>query len=251
MRKNQVNKSLLSILFGTGIALAAAVCAYFLHISLYYFAAAFGLSILYFARRIVDPFLLILFTALLAICTSEIAYFTPILFSLLMLLIPIYVLMRTGKSLTDVLRELGFHGSPIRAFLFAVFSMIPVFLLMLLLSYAASMLGFNDAQKVDEKISLLPLYVLVYAVTLGPIAEEIFFRSFLTRYMNPIFANLLFAFAHFSYGSVYEILGAFGLGIFLYLIYRLSGDLKTAVFAHMFINLGSLIVMYTALRGLL
>ncbi len=243
MRKRLVRKSLLALLIAACLVLAAAVLTYFSHIPIYYSAAVLTLPALYFARKATDPFLLFLITALLTICMREITYFTPIVFSMVMLLTPICVLMHRGDSLAKVLSDLGFHGHPIRTFLLAVLSMVPALFFMIILSYAAYFLGFNDAQKVDQKITELPFYVLLYAITVGPLAEEVFFRSFLSRYMNPVFANLLFAFAHFSYGSVYEIVGAFGLGIFLYLVYRYSGDLKTAVFAHMLINAGSLYMM--------
>ncbi|MCX8199868.1 MAG: CPBP family intramembrane metalloprotease [Candidatus Micrarchaeota archaeon] len=243
MRKSRVNKSILALLAAACIVVVAAALSYFTGVGGYYIAAALTVPTAMLLRKDADAFLLVLFTALLAICMSTIGYFTPMLFSLVMLLTPLYFHMRSGCTFPEALSALGLKGTPVRAFIFAVLSMIPAILLIFLLSQAAYYFGFNDSKNVDRKITELPLYVLLYAVTIGPIAEEVFFRSFLTKHMGPLLANVLFAFAHFSYGSVYEIIGAFGLGIFLYALFRVSGDLKAPIFAHIFINAGSLYII--------
>lgn len=243
MRKSLVRKSLLTILAAACIILAAMAFSYISGIPTYYVAPAVALPILLFGRKSLDTFLLILLTTLLAICISEVPYFTPVVFSIVLLLVPICTLMRNGGTLTTALEGLGFRGRTLRTLIIAVASMVPAFFFLLILSQAATYFGIDDAHKVSQKISTLPLYVIIYAITVGPLAEEVFFRSFLTRYVGPIISNLLFAFAHITYGSVYEIVGAFGLGIFLYLLYRLSGDIKTAIWAHMLINLFSIIMM--------
>ncbi|MEM3364179.1 MAG: CPBP family intramembrane glutamic endopeptidase [Candidatus Micrarchaeia archaeon] len=240
MRKSKVRESLLALLAAACVVLVSAAISFFTNVSSYYIASALVLPIILLLRREADAFLMILFTALLAIGMHEVIYFTPILLSLIMLLTPICVDMRTGATLAETLSKLGFKGGIVRAFLFAVVSMLPALVLVFLLSQVAYYLGFDDAHKVDQKITALPPYILLYAVTVGPLAEEVFFRSFLTRYVGPIPANIIFAFAHLSYGSVYEIVGAFGLGIFLYLLFKISGDLKSPIFAHMMINAGSL-----------
>ncbi len=235
------DKFLLSLIVATLAVLLSATASYFLYISIYYLAPI-ALIPAYFIRRRLDVFLLILFTALLTILMHDIPYFTPILFSIMMLLVPIYVAMRS-RSMMEALASLGFRGSPIRAFVIALLSLVPAGMILFLLSLIAVYMGANDASKVDAKVSSLPIYVLVYAVTIGPLAEEVFFRSFLPLYMHPIIASLFFAFAHFSYGSSFEIVGAFVMGLLLYVLYKLSGDIKAAIFAHMMINIISLYVM--------
>jgi membrane protease YdiL (CAAX protease family) len=162
-----------------------------------------------------------------------------------MLLIPVYILMDDNK-ISSSLKKLGFNGGVLRAFLIALVSLVPAFILMFILALSANYLGINDSQKVDAKVTALPLYVLLYATTIGPLAEEIFFRSFLSKYLNSILVNILFAFAHVSYGSVYEIIGAFALGMYLYILYKVSGDIKTSIFAHMFINIVALYFMFSS-----
>ncbi|MCX8205698.1 MAG: CPBP family intramembrane metalloprotease [Candidatus Micrarchaeota archaeon] len=182
-------------------------------------------------------------TSILLAASLYIPAFSPILLSLIMLLLPAYFAL--GKpGCDDLLLTLGFNGSIVRAIAVAVLSLIPAFIFMVLFSIIAPHMGLNDGQLVEAKISTLPLYILAYAVTLGPLSEEIFFRAFLPKYTGGIISSVLFGLAHYSYGSYFEVAGAFLLGLYLYALYRVSGDIKAPIIAHMLINAASLYVMF-------
>lgn|GEM_PF-1054785 len=120
-------------------------------------------------------------------------------------------------------------------------------------------LGLLDSGLVAEKILLLPIPSLVLASTLSPFAEEALFRGYFFRRISETVAgkgraqsffhlaagatlsSLLFAFLHFSYGSVAEIAVAFSVGLVLCAVTRKSGSLLPAAFAHAAFNFLSIV----------
>ncbi len=240
-KKNE--KFLLSILLASLQVLIASVLSYLSGISAYLLGLPLLAISIFLFYDALDSFVLILATALFAILMANVPYFIPFLLSVFMVLMPMHVMFRKGNSISGALREIGFNGGVLRAFAIALVSLVPTVVIMFILSYAAMQFNIDDSSLVADKLSSLPWYVILYAVTIGPLAEEIFFRSFLVRYMHPILANIAFAFAHFSYGSHMEVIGAFVIGLLLYIAYKGSGDLKTAVFLHMMINIGSVIMV--------
>ncbi len=115
-----------------------------------------------------------------------------------------------------------------------------------LLMYGLTVFHLNDTDKVYDKVSELPVYVLLYAILLAPIVEEIFFRRFLPQYIGGFLSSFLFALAHVSYGSVGELLGAFYMGYVFYMIFRFTRDLRVPIVLHAFINLLSVISVVLA-----
>jgi len=158
-----------------------------------------------------------------------------------------------------MIENLGFRNSLLRAILYAVGLILPLFVLYILLVLIAHFLGLNDSQMVVDKVLDLPVYLWAYAIIVAPLVEEVFFRSFLpflfmskTRFLSPLkseivssfLATLLFSLAHFSYGSIFELIGTFFLGYGLYVTYRVSNDIKVPIIIHMIINLISIIAMH-------
>ncbi|MGC9057467.1 MAG: CPBP family intramembrane glutamic endopeptidase [Candidatus Micrarchaeia archaeon] len=234
-------RQLLSFLVSCIVVLASAAFAWFSKYNIFIFSIPLAIAAVWMLRRQACVLFLLFFAMLFSVLMAYVPYFTPILLSFLMLVFPIYVLVRSGQR--DIVHEIGLGGGIIRALVLSFAFLIPAVILVFLLSYASSYFGVDDSATVAEKITSLPSYILFYALTLGPIAEEVFFRSFLPRYIHPILANLVFALAHVTYGSYIEILGAFVLGIYLYITFKLSKDLKVAIFLHTIINAVSIYVM--------
>ncbi|MEM0437862.1 MAG: type II CAAX endopeptidase family protein [Candidatus Micrarchaeia archaeon] len=198
--------------------------------------------------RTADKRVLALSTVLLLAASLYIPVFSPVLLSILMLLIPVYAALGR-KECGNLLQALGFNGGIVRAAAFALASLIPAFIFMVLLAAVAPYLGFDDSHLVESKIMSLPTYILLYAITLGPLSEEIFFRAFLPRYTGGVLSSVLFGLAHYSYGSYIEVIGTFLLGLYLYALYRVSGDVKAPIIAHMLINAASLYALFGPLPG--
>jgi membrane protease YdiL (CAAX protease family) len=193
----------------------------------------------------------------LFVLLNNLILFSPFLLSFLMLFIPLYYFRKSSTS--EMIENLGFRNSLLRAILYAVGLILPLFVLYILLVLIAHFLGLNDSQMVVDKVLDLPVYLWAYAIIVAPLVEEIFFRSFLpflfmskTRFLSPLkseivssfVATLLFSLAHFSYGSVFELIGTFFMGYGLYVTYRVSNDIKVPIIIHMIINLISIIAMH-------
>ena len=115
---------------------------------------------------------------------------------------------------------------------------------LIIVSFAISaimfFLGFNDLSRVGEQVerikAISPL-LLLYLLVVRVIAEEIFFRGFLIQKIGWIPSTALFGMAHFSYGSVTEVLGALVLGAILAKAYERNRNIVPNIVAHMFYNL--------------
>lgn len=112
-------------------------------------------------------------------------------------------------------------------------------------SIAVALLGFHsDSINVYEKVSGLPLYLLLFAVLFAPLSEELFFRAFLTSRYGVIVSSALFALSHVFYNSTAEIAGAFLIGLVLSYYFSKKGNLVACMIAHALFNLVSLSLMF-------
>ncbi len=191
---------------------------------------------------------------LFVILLSFIALFTSILFQLMpvyIIALPLFLISLSTYLLTFIpfplsdLPVIWGLRSPLKSYVKNVFLWgLGAFITGSLLMFLLSVLGLNDSALVSDKIESLPWYVLLYAVTLAPISEEIFFRKFLPSYIGGFLSSLLFAFAHLSYGSISELIGAFYMGYYFYLSYLFTGDLKVPITLHVIVNTLSLISVF-------
>ncbi|MFH1520394.1 MAG: type II CAAX endopeptidase family protein [Candidatus Micrarchaeota archaeon] len=160
------------------------------------------------------------------------------------------------KNLKTTFAEIGFPGNPIKTILFTIAGLILLFGILLLLGIIATLAGFNDQQKVADKVVGLPVIVLLFAVFAAPIAEELFFRAFLVKAFDNfflklikipntgvIFSSIFFGIAHFAYGSVVEIIGVLAIGLILASIFKISKSITPCILIHMIYNGLSIIVM--------
>jgi len=147
------------------------------------------------------------------------------------------------KDLASFLKKIGIPGNLKTNILYTFLGFAALFLTLFILSLIFSFIGFNDQSKVVDIARDLPLYVLVLAVFLAPISEELFFRAFLTPRIGVFLSSLVFGLFHFAYGSVVEIAGAFSIGLILAWIYKKSGSLVPAMVIHLVYNALAIIVM--------
>jgi membrane protease YdiL (CAAX protease family) len=74
-------------------------------------------------------------------------------------------------------------------------------------------------------------------VLVASFVEEVFFRGFLQRRIGILAATFIFAYFHIVYGSFFEIIGAFMLGLILGKEYQLTRNLFAPVLSHTLYNL--------------
>lgn len=104
-------------------------------------------------------------------------------------------------------------------------------------------LHLEGLDKVSMFVSGLPLYVLIFSFTIGPIAEEIFFRGFLVSRVGIFFSTLLFALAHYSYASYTEFFAAFTAGLIFAVLYKSRKSIVPSVLAHMAFNFTNVVMV--------
>lgn len=120
-------------------------------------------------------------------------------------------------------------------------------LLLMLLVYLIGLIllrfiGFDDSAVVSSFIQSMPLEVLIIAVFIAPITEELFFRRLMLDKFGLLLSSLLFTLFHISYGSIVELAGALTLAVILGLLAERKG-VAPCIVAHMLYNLSSVIAV--------
>ncbi len=87
-----------------------------------------------------------------------------------------------------------------------------------------------------EKIKTLSPFLLIYLLVVRVFLEEWFFRGFLVSKMGVLFSAALFGIAHYGYGSIVEVTGAFILGIVLAYYFKRLKNLYPLYAAHFLYN---------------
>ncbi|VVC03288.1 CAAX protease self-immunity [Candidatus Bilamarchaeum dharawalense] len=160
------------------------------------------------------------------------------------------------KDLGTTLNSIGFPGSIKTTLLFTVGGLLILFFVLFILGVIITVAGFNDQEKVSDKVSSLPVIVLLFAVLVAPIGEELFFRALLVPKLDNFFLKLIkfphlgilssaviFSLAHFAYGSVVETLGVFAIGLLFASIFKASKSITPCILIHMIYNGLSILVM--------
>ena len=145
-----------------------------------------------------------------------------------------------------IFKELGLRRESAKATLKKTVLLLGLMLAALLpLGIALAIFGLNDTGLVAEKVKeiITAPWLIAYILLIRVPCEEIFFRGFLLREIGKfgtatgiIGSSLVFALAHYGYGSIGEIIGAFALGALLAASYHRSKNLTINILAHMAYN---------------
>jgi len=163
--------------------------------------------------------------------------------SIHLLLLSAAMLFLWNKDLGTTLKGIGINADIRSHILFTAIGLTALFTIMFWLQLVSLAVGFNDQQKVVDKVSDLPLLVLALAVVVAPFTEELFFRAMLTPRIGILLSSLVFGLLHFSYGSVVEIVGVFVIGMLLAAIYRISRSVAPCIAIHLIYNFLSIAAM--------
>lgn len=128
-----------------------------------------------------------------------------------------------------------------------------LFLLLLVssivISQTMSVLGLDDSDKVSDtlqQIANTSPWLIIYLLAVRVVAEEIFFRSFLTREIGFVPAAVVFGIAHTGYGSFVQIIGATVLGLILGWHFQKNQNVGATWMAHVLYNSIILLVLFVA-----
>ena len=141
------------------------------------------------------------------------------------------------KDIPTTLKSLQFPGSIVKNLLFSIMGLGTIFVTLLIAGLILTAAGLNDQQNVLDKITDLPVFLLVFAVIAAPISEEMFFRALLVPRIGVIPSSIAFGLVHFSYGSIVEIVGAFLIGIIFAVMYKKSKSITPSLVTHIIYNL--------------
>ncbi|VVB66674.1 CAAX protease self-immunity [Candidatus Gugararchaeum adminiculabundum] len=176
-----------------------------------------------------------------------------------MVTFPLYYIMREDISAKEAFSRLGLEyrgiGPLVKEIIYGVLLLFCMFILLMIIGALAMKFGFLDQDKVQEKVSALPFYMVVFAIIVAPFTEEVFFRGFLLnrKFLPPIglliFSSVIFGISHLSYGSVYEIAAALTMGFALGIAALYRKSIIPSITAHLIFNLISMIAMRSVGAG--
>jgi len=141
------------------------------------------------------------------------------------------------KSLAKAFRDLGlYRQSATVVTKNAIIILATLLLASAFLTVVFSSFGLNDTSLVEKKIVGLTPGIIAYLVFVRSSAEEIFFRGFLVKKTGIVVSSAIFSIAHYGYGSVAEVIGAFSLGLILAWNFKKNGCLIPNIVAHILYN---------------
>lgn len=151
------------------------------------------------------------------------------------------------RGMGEALSELGFTGR--RLLLNVVLGVVVTIFLLYPLVIAEVMVlenffGVTDIGNVSRVIEEAPWWLLLFSFTIAPVAEETFFRAFLQPRLGIQLTTVLFALAHYSYGSVAEFIGALTIGLLFAVMYERTRSIASVASGHAVFNLISISVVY-------
>jgi membrane protease YdiL (CAAX protease family) len=143
------------------------------------------------------------------------------------------------RGLNDFLKRLGFDRIRLGRELAIATAFVGVlFLATIVVNSIAFSWGMQeDLGKVSETVRQVDVGEILVVIVTASIVEEIFFRGFLQRRIGIWAATFIFAYFHIIYGSFFEVLGAFVLGLILAKEYQITRNLFTPALSHLAYNL--------------
>jgi membrane protease YdiL (CAAX protease family) len=164
----------------------------------------------------------------------------------------LFVLVSVGRfrSFKDLFQKLGFKKVALaRELPLAIVYVFILFAISLAIGLVFDALGYKtDLEVVSETLKVIPLVDLLIVVTLASFVEEIFFRGFLQRKTNILFASFIFSYFHIVYGSLSEVVGTFFLGLALGKEYQQTKNLFAPIFSHYAYNLLMIALLFSGIQ---
>ncbi len=146
-----------------------------------------------------------------------------------------------GWQGSKTLQGLNFTGFKKKHLLEGAFVFVILFSALLIMAFVLYQFNLLDTQNVANVIQNQSGFDLFIAVTLGPIAEELFFRGFLQKRIGVVLTSVVFAILHTGYGSIAEVLGAFIASMIFGWWVKKHDDVAPTIIAHVFYNLLSIL----------
>ncbi|MCL4373457.1 MAG: CPBP family intramembrane metalloprotease [Candidatus Marsarchaeota archaeon] len=149
------------------------------------------------------------------------------------------------KTLGSIISDLGLSKSKftLRNIGIGVGLFAAILLLSLGFGIFSEITGVQLPTHVQQLLSGMPLYLLLFSFIIAPIDEEILFRGFLVPRIGIIASALIFALLHFSYASISEVAAAFVFGILAGYVFKRTGSLYASITGHMLVNMLTIVTI--------
>lgn len=171
------------------------------------------------------------------------ASFVPNLpIGILVLLVALWAVHRSGKNAREWFVACGVHtkDAPLgKEMVFGVGLAVIAALLIWVEALVLGAFGAQDSARVGQVIARQGLVSLALLVTLSPIGEEMLFRGVLQKKVGVVFASMVFAILHASFGSVMELVAAFSIAMLFgaFVRSRTHGGIIPVIVAHAMLNM--------------
>jgi hypothetical protein len=150
------------------------------------------------------------------------------------------------KNFKSFISKLGIKETDVRKGLVtAVLYLGLLIVVSTLIGIVMQYLGFQqDLEQVTDLLRGAGFADLLIILTVASFVEEVFFRGYLQRKTNILFASFIFGYFHIIYGSLSEIVGAFFLGLVLGKEYDQTKNLFAPILSHFFYNLVTIMLIF-------
>ena len=165
-----------------------------------------------------------------------------------LMLLVVVVSIGKWKSPADLLKKMGFRETRVGNELFnagAYFALLII--VSVIIGGIMIAFGFEeDSQIVSDILRDADLTSLLVVLSVASFIEEIFFRGYLQRKTNLLFASFVFGYFHIIYGSLSEVVGAFFLGLVLGMAYQRTKNLFAPILSHFLYNIVVILMIFVA-----
>lgn len=149
------------------------------------------------------------------------------------------------KNLRDLLKKMGFRKLSVSGIGMAFFYGAVLLFISIAISYFLSSMGAGeDIGKVQEAVKQSDILLVFAVVVVASFVEEIFFRGYLQRRTNLVFAAAAFGYFHIIYGSLSEVAGTFILGLILGYEFKKVKNLMVPVISHLMYDVFAVILIF-------
>lgn len=156
-------------------------------------------------------------------------------------------LLGKGKTLKDIVSELGLSKKRLT---FRYISIgIGLFILFLIIEIGIGL--FSELTKIQivtnvaTDLANMPLYFYLFAFLVAPINEEILFRGFLVPRIGIVWSALIFGIMHYlSYSSIAEMAAAFVFGLAAGYIFKKTNSLYPSIIGHALFDFSTVLALF-------
>ncbi|MBR9707288.1 MAG: CPBP family intramembrane metalloprotease [Candidatus Diapherotrites archaeon] len=171
--------------------------------------------------------------------------FSVLLTNTVLLLIPV-LWVKLFEKKKNLVKELGLSSRNLKQDVF--WGLVGFLALVFLVFVPGNLIDafFNgDSSYVVETVKAQPFYIIALILIVQVPVEELFFRGFLVNRVGILPSALVFGLAHFSYGSMSEVILAGLAGVVLGIIFSKRKNIFASIISHELLNVMTLVMIYS------